>query len=94
MTTTAPATKKPLPVFILERVPGAEGRSVEWTSICHLKRKVFITHSNYRDTSRWQHVERGRKFIVYVTNHSHQLSSHKTLAAAEKAAAAYAKQFA
>lgn len=82
-----------LPVYILDRTPGAEGRTVAWTDICSRKlKKIFITHSPFRDTSRWKHVERKRPFIVYINNHAFPLSSHKTLAAAEKAAYEYAKE--
>lgn len=83
-----------LPIYILDRTPNAEGRTVAWTDICHVKGKLFIKHEQYRDTSRWQHVERGRKFILYWGNHSHQLSSHFTLEAAEKAAASFVKHLA
>lgn len=84
-----------LPVYILARTPGAEGRTVEWTEICNRKKeKIFITHEDFRDTSRWTFVERKRKYMVYVNNHCHHLSSHATLAAAEKAAAKFAQEFA
>lgn len=83
-----------LPVYLIERVPGAEGRTVEWTSVCHEKKKIFITHDKYRWTSRHVVTERKQQFLVYLGNHAMPLSSHYTLAAAEKAAAGYAKLFA
>jgi len=85
----------PLPVYIVDRVPGAEGRTVEWTSVCHTKGGwVFITHEESRWVSRHVAVDRGRKFCVYYCDHASPMSSHYTLAAAEKAAAGYAKLFA
>ena len=84
-----------LPVYILARTPGAEGRTVEWTEICHHKKeKIFITHEPYRDLSRWTFASRKRPFMVYINNHCHNLSAHKTLEAAEKSAEKFAKEFA
>lgn len=85
---------KPYPVYIIDRMPGAEGRTVAWTDISRERHKVFISYEEYRDTSRWKFVERARKFRVYVDSHASPMSSHASLAAAEKAAADYAKLFA
>lgn len=84
----------PLPVYLVDRIPGAEGRSVKWTDICRQRDKVFVTYEEFRDTGRWTHVERGRKFIVYSGDFASPMSSHYTLEAAEKAAAKLAKMFA
>ena len=82
------------PVYLVDRIPGAEGRTVEWLSVCREDRKVFITHETTRWTGRWSCEDRKRPFMVYVGSHASHISSHYTLAAAEKAAADYAKSYA
>lgn len=51
-------------IYTLPQVPGAT-ETQEWTSFCH-QREPFLTiyYSKYRNTSRWQMVERKRKFRV------------------------------
>jgi hypothetical protein len=79
-----------LPVYILERTPGAEGRAVAWEDIYRTKRKIFICYRAHREISNHGVAPRARKFLVFWDTHCHQVSSHYTLAAAEKAAARFA----
>lgn len=73
-------------VFILDRTPGATD-TVAWESICHRKQPfLFIRYSQYRDTSRWKHVERRRPFLVIQNPHWREMSAHATLEAAIAAA--------
>ena len=81
-----------IPVYMLARVPGAAD-PVEWTSICHQRHPfVVIDYHPYRWLSRWRTAERKCRFIVsYCNGKGHlrvprEVSSHQTLAAAEKAA--------
>jgi hypothetical protein len=78
--------------YILDPMPGAEERAVKWEKICNTKRNwLFICYENLRDTSRWTHVERQRKFVLYWGGFDCQLGSYKTLAKAEKAACEFIK---
>lgn len=96
---TKPATK-PLPVFIMDRTPGAEGRTTSWEEICKGRKPfapiVLIQHCTYLDeewstSNRCRH--RSRQFVVR-DQRFRQLSSHYTLEAAEKAAAKFAADLA
>jgi hypothetical protein len=91
-----------LPVYILNCTPGAEGRTITWSEISKRHglrgRVLVIEHCEFLDSDifdancrqdRW----RQRKFVV--RNHRlEQISSHYTLAAAEKAARRYARELA
>ena len=57
-----------IPIYITSHVPGTwPSERIEWTTICRTK-PAFITigHDNLRPTSRWQWVERKKKFSVTV----------------------------
>ena len=89
-----------LPVYILDRTPGAEGRTVAWQEISGkhgLRGKVIlIQHCEYLDedfSSADRCRPRSRQFVVR-DRYFQQISSHYTLAAAEKAAANWAIEFA
>lgn len=85
-----------LPVHILDRTPGAEGRTVAWEKICRgKKRGIIINYEEQRQTSRWGWVKRGRPYVIYWdTLMDPPLSSCKTLEAAEKSAAEWAERLA
>lgn len=84
-----------MPVYILDRTPGAEGRTIAWEKLCKLKGpRLIISYETMRDTSRWCSKMRGRPFVLYWDDFYTTLSSYKTLAAAEKAAARYAAELA
>jgi len=81
-------------IFVDENTPGAKetGLATAWRTVCHRKRDfLWIWHQPFRDISRWTHVDRKRPFLVTV-GHRHEASAHETLAAAIKAARAYAKE--
>lgn len=87
-----------LPVYTLARVPGATD-TVEWTSICHSKQPfVMINYSPTYEKSRWVHEARMRPFVVCYRSPKSvgwmDVSFHKTLANAEKAARRVAKEWA
>lgn len=89
---------KSLPVFILDRTPGAEGRTTEWETICKGRKPfapiILIQHCEYLDeewSSSNRYRERSRQFVVR-DQRFRQLSSHYTLAAAEKAAAKFSAE--
>jgi hypothetical protein len=78
---------KTLPIFVLDRTPGAD-EAVAWESICHGqrgKRFIFINHEPARCPSRWTHAENKRPFIVY-TRDWHKLGASCTLDGALKIA--------
>ena len=81
--------------FVLSRTPGCEQSDlpvVDWEDICHGQRGrrfVFIRHEPFRQVSRHTHADRKRPFILTTRDWS-EVSSHKTLAAAVRAAKAYA----
>lgn len=85
-------TPRPVPVFVLEIVPGAT-ESVRWIDICrHEGPFLVINHEPLRDTSRWVSVERKRPFAVYHMGLRHLLSRHATLEAATASANAWIKE--
>jgi hypothetical protein len=87
-----------IPIYVYPRTPGATD-TTEWTTFCH-KHKTFILirHCPTRNTSRWNHVERKRKFCViqYFSGHvglqESMVSYHLTLEHARRAAAKLAKE--
>lgn len=51
-------------IYTLPRVPGAT-ITTPWETFCHSRNPfIVIRYSEHRATSRWQHVERERKFGV------------------------------
>lgn len=85
------------PVYVLARTPGATD-TVEWTDICQDRTTDFVMvhHVATRNTSRWNFVERKRPFEVCYRSRKAvgwaEMSSHKTLEAAIKAANKLAKE--
>jgi hypothetical protein len=82
-------------IYTLPRTPGAT-ETQEWTTFCHSREPfVVIDHDNYRSTSRWQHVDRKRKFSVTRFSRNIRMGGYlrgtpawyATLAQAEAAAA-------
>lgn len=83
-----------LPVYILNNPNLSAERTVAWEDIYKIKQKVFICYRPHREISNHGVAPRKRKFLVFWNTHCHQVSSHYTLEAAEKAAAQYAREFA
>jgi len=72
-------------------VPEAYAGSIRaWLDFCHdrklRRRSLYIDFSRIRDTSRWQCVERKRKFLVRSANTLDILTSATTLDGAIAAA--------
>ena len=79
-----------LPVYVLARTPGATN-TVEWTSICRTKSNfIIVRHDPSRTLSRWVSAERKNPFAVCFRSTRSigwsDISHHKTLEAAMKAA--------
>lgn len=74
------------PIYILNNVPGAPEGSPQWTDICHKPRFFVIMHDEFRSTSRWNHVDRKRQFVVRDSKYLQPYASSKTLSGALKAA--------
>lgn len=95
-----------MPIYIDPQTPGAADveqnepvriRVADWPNVCRSKTAyVWVRHLPYRELSRWTHADRKRPFMVAITNPKRtgwsEISAHKTLAAAIKAAEAIAKE--
>ena len=59
-----------MPIYVDTRTPGADD-TVEWTSEVYRNDEfIWINHDTRRHTSRWELVERKRKFCVTFYRHS------------------------
>lgn len=84
-----------IPVYVLAGTPGAlpvghpaDIPTVEWTSICHDRKRqrfLLIDYDRVRYTSRWQVATNKRPFVVRDAWHN-RVTASSTLAGAIKAA--------
>jgi len=87
-----------LSIYTLPRVPGAT-ETREWVTFCHSRDPfVVIGYETLRSTSRWNAVERKKKFCVSLYRRNrhgtlyHYDERYYTLERAQREAARIAKQ--